>query len=321
MNRPGLLKVGSNIYVAFGAHCDRAPYHGWIVGYDGTSLQQTAVHNSTPTGDAGGVWHSGVGLTADEHGDIIYVSGNGTFDGTKNFGNSIVRLTPSASGLTVGSFFTPFDSAAANARDLDLGSTGGILLPGTHRLVTGDKRGFLYLVDKTSMGGLVDQDPHVLQRFQATTNAMHSGAAYYAKGAKGIYYVWGTGDRLKAFTFDGSTFDTTPQVNTDSLTGYPGGQVAVSANGEVGGSAILWTIRPNSTSPGLARSAGTGALVAFDALDVTRQLWSSDTVASDAVGTIAKFAPPTIANGRVFVGTASNQLAVYGLRGAPPPSP
>jgi hypothetical protein len=318
MNRPGLLKAGNAIYLGFASNCDIGPYHGWVLGYDATTLAQTAVHVDTPDGSEGGIWHGGVGLNADENGDVFYVSGNGTFDGVSNFGNSVVRLHPEASanpasGLSVASFFTPFDSSDANDGDLDLGSTGGMLIPGTQLLVTGDKRGLGFLVNKNQLGGFVDQDSQIVQRFQGSTRGMFGGAAFYKHGAGGSYFLWGTGDRLKSFAFDGTQLVLPPQVNTTSLIGYPGGQLSVSADGETAGTAVLWTVRSKRTSAGLAQSAGAGVLQAFDANDVTSELWSSDARASDMLGSIAKFAPPTVANGRVFVGTASNQLVVYGL--------
>lgn len=195
MNRPGLLKAGNSIYLGFASNCDIGPYHGWVLGYDATTLAQTAVHVDTPDGSEGGIWHGGVGLNADENGDVFYVSGNGTFDGVSNFGNSVVRLHPDgaagpANGLTVASFFTPFDSSDANDGDFDLGSTGGMLIPGTQLLVTGDKRGFGFLVNKNQLGGMVDQDSQIVQRFQGSTRGMFGGAAFYKKGAGGSYYLW-----------------------------------------------------------------------------------------------------------------------------------
>lgn len=322
MNRPGLLKAGNEIHIAFASQCDVGPYHGWVLSYDATTLQQKAVHVTTPGGEEGGIWHGGVGLASDDATNVFYVSGNGSFDGVSNFGNSVVRLQRSAaSGYSVGSFFTPFDSSAANAQDLDLGSTGGMLLPGTSLMVTGDKRGLAYLVNKNTLGGLTNGDSQVVQRFQATQRGQYGGAAYFKKGAGGTYFLWGTGDRLKAFKFDGAKFQLPPQVNTTTLVGYPGGQLAVSSDNETAGTAILWTIRSKRTTPGLAAAAGPGVLQAFDAENVTHELWSSDASVSDTLGSIAKFAPPTIANGRVFVGTASNQLVVYGLFAGNPPDP
>jgi hypothetical protein len=322
MNRPGLLKVGNRIYIGFASNCDIGPYHGWVLGYDATTLQQTAVHVDTPNGEEGGIWHAGVGLASDESGDVYYVSGNGTFDGQKNFGNSMVRLKDNGSTLSVKSFFTPFDSQAANDADLDIGSTGGMLLPGTNLFVAGDKRGTFYLTNRDQMGSLVTttEADDIVQRFQATTKGAFGGAAFYKTAASGagIYYIWGTGDRLKAFKFDGTKFVLPALVNTNTLIGYPGGQVSVSSNGQAPGSAILWAVRGKRTNSGLAASVGSGVLQAFDANDITQQLWSSDDSAADVLGDATKFAPPTIVNGRVFVGTSSNQLVVYGLKNGNP---
>ncbi len=57
-----------------------------------------------------------------------------------------------------------------------------------------------------------------------------------------------------------------------------------------------------------------GVLRAFDASDVSRELWNSEQVPQrDRVGLFAKFCPPTIADGKVFLGTFSRALRVYGL--------
>lgn len=333
MQRPGLLKVGNKIFLAFASLCDIRPYHGWVLGYDATTLQQTNVHITTPNGSAGGIWSGGVGINADENGDIYYVAGDvygngsstGEFNGAGNLGNSIVRLHDDGTKLNVVTKFTPFDTKTVSPTDRSLGNSGGILLPGTNLMVAGDKRGVHFLVNRDNMGGMADQDAQIVQKWQAvpagitTHGGTHSGTAYYKKGSGGTYYMWGIGDRLRAHKFNGTKFELPAQVNTNTLIGFPGGALSVSADGEVAGSAILWAVRGKRTSPGLAASTGAGVLVAFDANDISQQLWSSDDVASDALGTAAKFNPPTIANGRVFVGTASNQLVVYGLKNGNPP--
>lgn len=331
MQRPGLLKVGNRIFLAFASLCDIRPYHGWVLGYDATTLQQTHVHVTTPNGSAGGIWSGGVGINADENGDIYYVSGDvygptsgGEFGGAGNLGNSMVRLHDSGSKLELVTKFTPFDTRSVSPTDRSLGNSGGILIPGTNLFVAGDKRGVHFLVNRDDMGNIADQDAQIEQKWQAvpagitTHGGTHSGTAFYKKGAGGTYYMWGIGDYLRAFKFDGQKFDTRALVNLDTKIGFPGGAVSVSANGEAEGSAILWAIRGKRTSPGLAASTGAGVLVAFDANDITKQLWSSDDNGSDQLGTAAKFNPPTIANGRVFVGTASNQLVVYGLKDGNP---
>jgi hypothetical protein len=197
-----------------------------------------------------------------------------------------------------------------------------MLIPGTQLAIANDKRGRAYVVNKNNMGGEVTNDTQIVQKFQSTTRGMWGGAAYYRTGSTtGIYYLWGTGDRLKAYKFNGTKFELPPRTNAATLIGYPGGQLSVSSDETVAGSAILWAVRPKRTTPGLASSGGPGVLTAFNAADVTQTLYSSETIPADALGAISKFAPPTIANGRVYVGTA-NQLAIYGLRaGNPLPVP
>jgi hypothetical protein len=318
MNRPGLLKVGNTIYMAFASNCDIAPYHGWVLAYDATTLQQSAVHVATPDGAEGGIWHGGVGLASDASGDVYYVAGNGDVDGATNFGESIVRLKLASGKLNVASWFSPSDADALNSRDLDIGSTGALLLPGTNLAVAGGKGGTIYVVDRTTMGGQVDGDGQIAQKLAATTHGMFGGFAVHPKSAGGgTLFVWGTGDVLKGYSFGAAgTFDPSPKSG-GTTTGYPGGQVSVSADGDTGG--VVWTLRAASGGPGLSASPGAGILQAFEAANVGNELYSSSARASDALGNIAKFAAPTIANGRVYVGTASGQLVAYGLTAGGPP--
>ena len=58
-----------------------------------------------------------------------------------------------------------------------------------------------------------------------------------------------------------------------------------------------------------------GILRAFDANDVTQELWNNrQNFSRDGAGYYAKFSAPTIANGHVYLPTFSNQVVVYGLR-------
>jgi hypothetical protein len=329
-SRVGLTLTGGRVYLAFASLCDISPYHGWLLGYDATSLQQKAVHITTPNGSEGGIWQGGVGLPVDENGDIYYASGDvypdfpnaNPFNGADNLGDSLVRLkaTSTAAGVSVVTTFTPFDTRSWSPRDLSLSTMGPILIPGTKLLVATNKKGVTYVVDRDDMGGSSAQDARIVQKFQGATRGVWGGAAYYQKGPGGTYYLWGPGDRLKGYKFDGQEFEQPPMTNTSTLIGYPGGQLSVSSDGEQAGTAILWTVRSKRTSPGLSAAAGPGVLEAFDAEDVTQRLYSSETQQGDAVGSISKFAPPTIANGRVYIGTSSNELVAFGLRaGNPPP--
>src|SRR3989442_7615067 len=132
--RQGLTLLNSTVYVTFSSHCDWGPYHGWILGYDATTLQRQVVYNVTPNGYAGGMWESGMAMAADA-GNLYVVAGNGTVgDGgdptsLTNRGESALKLTPSGSTLQVTSYFTPNNYSFLNDFDLDYGTMGGFLIP------------------------------------------------------------------------------------------------------------------------------------------------------------------------------------------------
>jgi hypothetical protein len=102
---------------------------------------------------------------------------------------------------------------------------------------------------------------------------------------------------------------------TYSMTGetdfVPGGILSISANGSTPGSGIVWASHPMTNAN---HATSLGVLRAYDAANVGIELWNStQNLARDDVGDYAKFSPPTIANGKVYLATFSNQLAVYGL--------
>src|SRR5262249_18716467 len=127
--REGLLLSQGVVYLAFASHGDNPPYHGWVIGYDASTLQQVADFNSTPNGGMGGIWQSGCAPAADASGNIYVITGNGTLDadtGGLDFGDSFLKLSPFGQLLD---YFTPYNQAHLSASDLDLGSGGTLLLP------------------------------------------------------------------------------------------------------------------------------------------------------------------------------------------------
>src|SRR5881296_196804 len=322
--RQGLTLVNGVVYVTFSSHCDWGPYHGWILGYDAATLQQQVVYNATPNGYAGGMWESGTGMAADAQGNLYVVTGNGTVgdaaDPTSptNRGESALKLTPAGSTLQVASYFTPYDYQYLNDNDLDYGGMGGFVIPNSLYFLTGGKDGNLYLLNKDAKGGYVPSANQVQQVVALGSSAnMHCQAAYYKGSAKVFIYVWSENQPLRAIPFDRGSNLMDPQGQVlfggGGPTGQSGAVLSVSSNGSTDGTGILWA---SYASSGDAESfVSPGILRAFDANDVTRELWNNQQNATrDGAGNYAKFSSPTIANGHVYLPTFSNRVVVYGLR-------
>jgi outer membrane protein assembly factor BamB len=317
LNRPGLLLLNGVVYIAFGSHGDFGPYHGWVLGYSASTLAQMAVFNTTPNGSEGAIWQGGQGLVADTD-NIYFMTGNGSFDantGGTDYGDSVVKLATST-GLLVSDYFTPNNQGSLNQSDADLGSGGPILLPGTSSIVGGGKDGILRLINTASMGGYNSVFNADLQEFQATSGIIMIGPVYWNSPNHGpVVYLWGPGDHLKAFEFLNGSFQTTP-ISQSTMTNPAGNSnaapLSLSANGSTSGTGIVWAALSNSGDSN--QQTVTGILRAFDATNLTTELWDSQQNATrDSIGNYAKFAPPTIANGKVYLATFSNQLLVYGL--------
>ena len=296
------------MYIAFGSHADLFPYHGWIMGYDASFVaRQTVVFNSTPQGSSGSIWQSGRGLAADEAGNIYFASANGDYDGETNFGQSFVRLSPD---LQVLDWFTPKDWSWLSDYDYDLGALGPVLTR-TGQLIGGDKFGNLYLVDRNRMGRLGVDGLSFPQIFQPVGGGGIFSIAFWETDQGPIAYVVEAGSVTRAFRIVNGQFDTTPLSEGGIADDFAYQGIAISANGGAPGTGILWMTTGDHSSRGLAP----GTLHAVDALDLTHELWNSDLAAErDQLGAFAKFVAPTIANGRVYVPTFSNELTVYGLK-------
>jgi outer membrane protein assembly factor BamB len=76
--RPALLLANDRVYVGYASHCDKQPYHGYLLGYDARSLQQIGVFNTSPGGQGASVWQSGQAPAVDAQGNIYFVTGNGS---------------------------------------------------------------------------------------------------------------------------------------------------------------------------------------------------------------------------------------------------
>jgi hypothetical protein len=331
--RAGLLLYDGVVYICWASHCDWTPYQGWIIGYDATSLQQKYVYNTAPGGGLAGIWMSGQPPSVDDDGNIYVTTGNGTTgvngnpNDTTNRGSSLIKLSKE---LRVVDFFTPMNYTYLNDYDWDYGVNGALLIPGTHLSLSGSKDGGLYVTDNNHMGGATADNSNVIQRLNmglsniANTRHLYGGPVYFKdEHNREFIYGWAGYSCLKQIPFVRSTmqFDTLNTISGNAIiSGWmPGAMLSLSSNGSKYGTGILWASHAKEGSANQA--VVSGMLQAFDATDVSRELWNSNWNAKrDSTGMFAKFVPPTIANGKVYMASFSGKLNVYGLN-PPPPSP
>ncbi len=306
--RPGLLLYRGAVYVGFGSHCDAGTWHGWLMSYGATEgLPQNPGFLVTRNGSGSSIWQSGRGPAADDFGHIFVVTGNGDFDGVANFGESVIRLS-AQNTLLVQDWFTPDSWSVLNEADNDLGTSGVILVPSTNFVLTGSKDGRLFLLNQSNLGHFSTGDVQARQVFSAIHGFGIFTTAIWSRGKDSVVYLQGNKDVVKAFLLGPDGFAGLPlsQGSTTSTPPFQG--MAISANGADPNSAILWVNSPDD------------ALHAYSAADLTFELWNSDMLYDrDGLGSFVRFAPPTVANGRVFVPTASAQIVAYGL--LPPSQP
>jgi hypothetical protein len=329
--RPALLLDNGTVYIAFGSYggkCVRemveCPYHGWLFGYDSSSLQQTGVFNATPGSGAlgGGIWQSGAGPSADSNHNVFVATGNGTFDanlGANDYGDSLLRLN-TAGSLSAADYFTPCNQEIMFTTGQDLGSSAPVLLPDSagsvsqpHLMMGGAMNGSLYVLNRDSLGGYVPPCPDSTARVQVVPVGDASVLSTPLFWNNFIYVAAGNG-RLKAFPMDGGAVNPAPLPSqSPELLGPQGATPVVSWNGTNTNNAIIWlidtsgalTTPPNPNTPAILR--------AFDAGNLSHEIYNSAMVPSrDTAGLAVKFTVPTVANGKVYVGTQT-ELDVYGL--------
>lgn len=332
--RPGLALVNGVVYIAWASHGDHDPYHGWVVGFNASTLARVSTFNSSPNAAEGlgycraGIWMSGGAPAADAAGNVYVITGNGIFDGTSAFGNSFLELNPS-SGLTVADWFTPMNQLSLDAFDQDLGAGGAAVLvdqtsgPHPHLIIGGGKSQTLYLLDRTNMGHFTSGGPDKVVQTLSPSQTLFCTPAFW----QNTLYFFGFNGPGLAYTFlpASDTFNPSVASSTATSFSFPGASPSVSSNGASNG--IVWAIDAHASGTGDfgAASAGPAILHAFDATNLGTELWNSSQVPADAAGNAVKFTVPTIANGKVYVGTRGNdttlgagtvfgEVDVYGLK-------
>ncbi|HEY0232778.1 MAG TPA: hypothetical protein VGC55_16135, partial [Dokdonella sp.] len=336
--RSSLAYANGRIFVAWSGHSDQFNYHGWVMVYDATTLQQTKIWSSSPVGstgfNGGGIWMAGRAPVVDASGNVYYMTGNGPYDGTNSFGESFVKFGPTPDTPLL-DWFTPNEVDSLNGSDADLGGSGPLLIPGTDLLVGGGKSGKFFVTHSGDMGhlGVGTGNTNIVQAFSNGGQQIKGGTVYWnrAGGVGPWMYVWADShSTLKGYHFNADfgtgnpvvqAFDTTPasQSVLFSNNGSAGGVMTLSANGSTPGTGVIWSSMAFSGSDANS-GIHPGVLRALNADDLTHELWNSEqNSARDSMGNWPKFSPPTVVNGHVYMGSfpsdgvGDTQVSVYGL--------
>jgi hypothetical protein len=317
--RAGLLLTNGTIYTDWGSFCDFPPFTGWIIAYNEQTLSQTIVFNTNPNGtpsssdlpdgSGSGVWQAGQPPAVDAAGNLYVATGNGPFDTnldshgfpvSRDFGDTLLKLTAS---LQVTNFFTPTDQLSLAENDGDFGSGGTLVVDVTdgdnsvhHLAIVAGKDSNIYVVDRETMGGFSSPLNNI---YQVVTSALPGGVWSSPAYFNGSIYYDSQGHPLWQFKFTSkATLDPVPVSASTALFPFPGGTPSVSSLGNSNG--IVWIKELRN---------GQVILHAYDATNLATELYSS---AGVSIGAPTKFGPPTVCNGKVFVGTM-NSVGVFGL--------
>jgi len=264
---------------------------------------------------------------------------------------ALIRLDP-ARGLALTGWFRPTNWSESGPEglemnDLDLGSSGPVLIPGTTRLIGGGKQGVLYALETTAPTSCIPSltntcmspsQPNPLQSFRVSPappppneyyRHLYGGPVIWARPkAQGgaLAYVWRENDHLRSYSigdrFIGCNTDNPAPTTShncpssarsqDLIDHHPGGILALSANGADPASATVWASTTRAIN-------GPGKLMAFKALPEhaapgeLAKIWDSDLCEEDRLEAGSDFIPATVANGKVYLATQANKVEVFGL--------
>jgi len=330
LQRTGLALVNGIVYIAWTAHEDAPPWYGWMMGYqyNGTGFAQTSVLNVAPNTREGGIWMSGGAPAADANNNLYVLTGNGAFDATNgsapnnDYGDTLLQLN---SSLHVTQYFTPSDQLTDMQNDKDFGAGGAAVLADlpagntvTHVLICGGKDGTLYVINRDLLGGF--GDPGAVQ-------PIVFGHGIFATGGfwNNNFYLGGINGPLNDFQVNTSNAHLTLGTSSTHVFGFAGAAPSISAAANQNG--VVWALDTGSYCTHQAKSCGPVVLYAYDATNVGTELWNSSLTSADAAGYPVKFSVPTVANGKVYVGTRGNniggidtstsvpgELDIYGLK-------
>jgi len=330
LQRSGLALVNGLVYVAFTAHEDKAPWYGWMMSYqyNGSALVQKSIVNVAPNRQRGGIWMSGGAPAVDSTNHLYVITGNGENTASSatapnnDYGNSLLQLSPT---LGVSQWFTPSDESTNADLDIDFGSGGAAILADlpagntvTHAIIAAGKDKQLFVLNRDLLGGFGDA---------ASVQKLDLGYAIFSTGAywNNTLYLGGLNGPLRALQLDTSNAHFAISSSSSHLYGFAGAAPSVSSAAAQNG--VVWSLDTGSWCTHMSKSCAPVILYAHDAASMSTELWNSSLNANDAAGYGVKFSVPTVANGKVFVGTRGNnvggansstsvpgELDIYGLR-------
>jgi hypothetical protein len=311
--RPGLALANGVIYIAWASHEDTAPYYGWVIGYNASNVTQRAgALNVTPNAIGAGIWMSGGAPAGDAAGKIYLITANGPFDVTNatapnnDYGDSFLKLS---AAVTVEQYFTPSDQSTDNTTDGDFGSGGATVLVDlptngthpTHLVLGGGKDHTLYVLNRDTMGGLGDANA-----WQMVTlpGGLYSTGAFW----NSTFYVASSHSPMQAYTLDPGTAKFTPAPNAGpNMFQWPGATPSVTSMPD-NSNGIVWALDTHNYCTPQAAGCSAAVLHAYDAGNLSTELWNSTQGTGNTAGYPVKFTVPTVANGKVYVGTRGNNI-------------
>ncbi len=320
--RAALALINGTLWAAWSDHgFSTNNYHGWLLGFDASNIaNMTHVFASTHDTTMGGIWMGAGGPSTDGQGNLFVNAATGAFtagDGGNDFAMSALKLDVSDGGVTIADWFSPWDQASLANVDSDFGTTADLILPDQtgpvpHLLVTGGKDGTVYVINRDAMGHFNPLINKVVQNWPIGSARLLLNPAFYDN----TLYVGGTDAPLQAFAFDPvkGLFGTTPtslspELFTCTKCYVSGSSPVISVNGTT--DAVVWAL-----DNGAYGTQGAAVLRAYDATNLSNELWSSDAAPGnrDQAAPCVKFTSPTVVNGHVYVG-GEGAITVYGLLG------
>ncbi|MGA2335538.1 MAG: hypothetical protein WBQ19_19515 [Terriglobales bacterium] len=333
-NRPGLLLLNGVLYLGFGSNGCNDDNSGWVLSYNASAamgspeyLAPLAVFNTSPDWGLTSIWQAGTGLAADEAGNIFFetaeVAGAGHYDvptGGQTYCNSVVKLYPD---LTVYDYFTPWTVAYLNTNDLDLSSTGVLILPDQddsptpHELVASGKQGWVYVLDRDSLGMYAPggpTDPQVIQEFPLLEKSANPENDYNVQFGSAAYwnetvYFAPDASPVLAYPVSGGELGT-PGMTAQKYSGSH--SPSISANGNTNG--IVWVISGSELLAFNACTASAPSGTCQNQYAPLELLYSTIQAPDkrDALPPVGHFVTQTVADGKLFVATQTS-LEAYGL--------